>query len=110
MPIVKVNIDSKNLKTTRKQLGLKVDAKQHFLTAQAFDAFKDIVDGSNRETLRPLNNFLDSLGDKPTGRKVTITAFKEFKQQKGMKVIETNLGGARTTVYFHMPKKIQLYD
>ena len=107
---IKVNMDSKNLKTVRKNVGLKLKQKANWINQASFDAFDNIITSGNRESIRPINDLLDGLQGKPVGKKVSIATLKDFKQQKGMKVIEKNLGGARTTVYFHLPKKTNIYN
>ena len=100
---IKVNLDSNNLKIVRKNVGLKLKQKANWINQASFDAFDNIITSGNRESIRPINDLLDGLQGKPVGKKVSIATLKDFKQQKGMKVIEKNLGGARTTVYFHLP-------
>ena len=107
---IKVNMDSNTFKDSKKNVGLKLKQKANWINQASFDAFDNIITSGNRESIRPINDLLDGLQGKPVGKKVSIATLEDFKQQKGMKVIEKNLGGAMTTVYFHLPKKTNIYN
>ena len=73
-----VNIDSKNLKSVRLQVGVKLVKKSNLLTNTAFESFQHTVENGNRESIRKINDMLDGLGQTAQAKKMTIKGFKDI--------------------------------
>ena len=76
---IKVNMESKNLKIVRKNVGLKLQQKSSWINKASLDAFENTINNGNRESIRPINDLLDGLQGKPVGKKVSIATLKDFK-------------------------------
>ena len=95
-----VNIDSKNLKSVRLQVGVKLVKKSNLLTNTAFESFQHTVENGNRESIRKVNDMLDGLGQTAQAKKMTIKGFNEIQKQKGVIVEVKNLEKPKTSAYF----------
>ena len=103
-------MESKNLKTVRKNVGMKLINKSNRITSAAFDSFQHTIENGNRSSIRKINDMLDSLGDQAGKKKITIKQFKEFNQQKGITVLVDNLDRPKTSAYFKLKGQIKDYD
>jgi hypothetical protein len=108
--MIRVNMESKNLKTVRKNVGMKLINKSNRITSAAFDSFQHTIENGNRSSIRKINDMLDSLGDQASNKKITIKQFKEFNQQKGITVLVDNLDRPKTSAYFKLKGQIKDYD
>ena len=84
-------MESKNLKTVRKHVGIKLTSKSKLIASAAFDSFQHTIEHGNRSSIRQINDLLDSLGNSQGMKKVTIQQFKEFNKQRGLVVRVDNL-------------------
>ena len=67
--MTRVNMESKNLKTVRKNVGMKLINKSNRITSAAFDSFQHTIENGNRSSIRKINDMLDSLGDQAGKKK-----------------------------------------
>ena len=105
-----VNIDSKNLKSVRLQVGVKLVKKSNLLTNTAFESFQHTVENGNRESIRKINDMLDGLSSTTQAKKMTIKGFNEIQKQKGVIVEVKNLERPKTSAYFKLKGQIKDYD
>ena len=89
---------------------MKLQQKSSWINKASLDAFENTINNGNRESIRPINDLLDTLHGKPTGKKVSFASLKDFRQQKNITVRVTNFDKARTTAYFELRGKPKIYE